>query len=700
VQAARALEGEPAVKRAPVSLALLGLVLSLAGACGAITGEASNQPRDPGNGSAPGGNNNPGPGGSSGPSGGGGNGSNIPPGGANPGGSPSPANPPSTMGPDAGAGGPAPPTTDPPPICAVSVVPVAPPRLLDLLAGPDARLRLQATVSGPAAPAQPTFTWKAMHDDAAPVAVSKVSAAGDAAEVPLPAPGRYRIDVSVTPTCTATVTATAASRDLRNVAYWVRLTPPRDKGSPAQEWPTQETLIQVGGSNLLTKVISLQRGDRVTIHPTDGEGYVIPSFVRVSSPQTSVRFEGNVMGASKFTADLDPRLFYDVLVVPNTSTQAPALIRGRRASELRAESFRLDDGVAVQGTVRAGPAPGAPQPGARVLLRAGALPSTIGTSAADGSYQLRARAGGFEVVVLPPAGSGLPEARLPAGDSLSIAGASVIGFRWNRPATVPLSVAVVDTAGKPIGQGASVRVEAEAELADVGVFDVELPTGPRSITAVGSLRLDGKTDTGGVAVFPAVAAGRYRVTVAPPPGATGAASLQTTVTAGAAGPHRLTLPLPVTLRGQLSPVSLTAGLRVLAIDEASMAPGEALTATVDATGAFSFAVTPARTYRLQIEPAQDRGVPRLFLGPTYVGTGDTTRAPLTLSPGIAFVGTITLDGGRVAGAVVQLFCTGAPPDCVDPGLPKLETARPLAETKTAADGRFQVQLPDPKLWDL
>ena len=73
---------------------------------------------------------------------------------------------------------------------------------------------------------------------------------------------------------------------------------------------------------------------------------------------------------------------------------------------------------------------------------------------------------------------------------------------------------------------------------------------------------------------------------------------------------------------------------------------------------------------------------------------------MTLSQGVTFVGTVTVEGKRLPDGVVQIFCTGQPPDCVEPQSPQLDAARPLAETKTGSDGRFQVHLPDPARWDL
>ena len=54
----------------------------------------------------------------------------------------------------------------------------------------------------------------------------------------------------------------------------------------------------------------------------------------------------------------------------------------------------------------------------------------------------------------------------------------------------------------------------------------------------------------------------------------------------------------------------------------------------------------------------------------------------------------------VPDSVVQIFCSGAAPDCRDDQNPQLDSARPLAETRAGPDGRFQVYLPDPASWNL
>ena len=60
------------------------------------------------------------------------------------------------------------------------------------------------------------------------------------------------------------------------------------------------------------------------------------------------------------------------------------------------------------------------------------------------------------------------------------------------------------------------------------------------------------------------------------------------------------------------------------------------------------------------------------------------------------MGTLTVEQTLVPGAVIQVYCTGLAPDCVDPAAPQTDAARPVGETVTDADGRFQVHLPDPR----
>jgi hypothetical protein len=77
------------------------------------------------------------------------------------------------------------------------------------------------------------------------------------------------------------------------------------------------------------------------------------------------------------------------------------------------------------------------------------------------------------------------------------------------------------------------------------------------------------------------------------------------------------------------------------------------------------------------------------LGSVIAGSADGSIPDRTVPRGLAFEGRVVGPVGRpVGGALVQLFCAGSTTHCVDPNLP-------LAETISAANGAFEVVLPDP-----
>jgi hypothetical protein len=298
--------------------------------------------------------------------------------------------------------------------------------------------------------------------------------------------------------------------------------------------------------------------------------------------------------------------------------------------------------------------------------------------------------------VLPPADSTLPEAHIENG--MVIVAPASLRFQWKALPSGRLDVAVVEPGGQPTIRRVRVRIEAEpGQLRDVGVFQTNLGD---AVVASGFLRREAFTDGGGIASFNSVPAGRYRVFAIPPAEAVDVALTAASVmVAGGQTSPRITLARPVPVTGKLAPATLTAGLRVVALDTEDNAPGESVTTTVDEGGQFTLPLAPGRNYRLQIEPAQERKLPRLFLGPV-TATGATTLPGVTVTQGVTFQGSVTMEQSLVGGAVVQVYCTGLAPDCVDPSAPQTDAARPVGETLTDADGRFQVHLPDPATWPL
>jgi hypothetical protein len=576
-----------------------------------------------------------------------------------------------------------------PPPCEVKILPQNPPRLIELLAGPASRLRVRAQASGPAAPAAPNWRWEVLFENLSPVSHT-VAGSADVIEIPLRSSGPYYIRAEAVAGCSSTITAVAASPSDRIATFWLRVSPPRVTGLPAQD-----TTIAVGGQYTPAKNIALERGLLVRIDPHDRNDNAIGSFIRVSSPQSTVRFEGhNKNSNTGFVPALLPLLSYDVLVVPDGPV-APALFRSFRPAQLVAPLFTLDPGVAVTGELRAGAGAGVPVAGARVLLRAGSLPSTIGSSDLYGQFELRARSGVlWGAVVLPPPGSSLPEAQLP--EVIDIGGsAAPLRFQWRALPSARLDLAVLEPGGQATSRPVRVRIEAVAgSLPDVGSL---LIGASAPVPASGFLRLESMTGAGGVASFAGVPSGRYLAIAIPPDGATGLAVTSALVEAGSAQTQRIALTRPVTVSGKVFPAVLSAGLRVIALDTETHSPGDLVSTTVDIDGQFVLALPADRSYRLQIEPAQERRLPRLFLG-EVTATGNTILPDVIIAEGVTFIGTVTVEQSVVPGAVVQVYCTGLPPDCVDPLAPETDAARPVGETVTGPDGRFQVHLPDPSRW--
>src|SRR5581483_10492458 len=92
---------------------------------------------------------------------------------------------------------------------------------------------------------------------------------------------------------------------------------------------------------------------------------------------------------------------------------------------------------------------------ARVILRAGALTSTVGASDATGAWTVHARAGTFALSVSPPAASGLPDLVLgasPAGLAIpDAASAGSADIAWAALTAAPVALTITGADGRPAG---------------------------------------------------------------------------------------------------------------------------------------------------------------------------------------------------------------------------------------------------------
>jgi hypothetical protein len=584
-----------------------------------------------------------------------------------------------------------------PPTCNVTIEAVEPTRLRDLPAGPAARLRVTARAEGALAPAKPAWRWTVLYEQRD--TVQTMTKGGDPAtiEFAIEKVGSYSISATASPACASTAYATAVPSSQAFASFWIRATAPPDRSLPPVD-------LQVAASSAMPSAhIDFPSGFPVTVDPRDQSGALPAYYLQIVGRRSTTRLERYIENSPVgFRAFLDPNVSYDMLIVPDgaASDTAPraflAITPMTFPSSLQQVFSR---GTRVFGHVRT--ATGALE-GARVRLRAGLLPSTLRTTDAVGAFELRARPGRFEVRVLPPPDSGLPEARVDEFHGVDIPSpepdALPLDFTYAALATTRLDLTITLPDGGAPGRMLNVELESDArDLADVGGF--KLADGSR-LAARGTLRVRKAATPGGLLTFTDVPRARYRATVLTE-GIAGVAvtTVDLDLTGGTGPVTARMLPLQPKTRvlGRLLPASQASGLKVMALDvgidgNAAASAGDPVLVGTD--GRFELPADPDHIYRLFVEPPPDRSLPRIPLqGRRALLTADTVD--YTLPRRLGLNGTVTSGGLPLAGAVVQVFCINVAPDCVDPSAPNLETTRPLDETVSAGDGSYQLSLPDP-----
>ena len=591
--------------------------------------------------------------------------------------------------------------------CALKIYPVSPARLTGLPAGESYRLRLEARPSGVMVPAAPMWRWRVTHGG---TEIPVTTVGGDPAVVELTTAltGIYDISAEIlgtTPPCADAVKASALLPNQQVKHYLIRATPPA--GSPLAP---KEVDFPVEAARPYTGIVNLTRGQELEVDAVDGQLALTSYYVRVTSPQSTSRLEGWVTGTAggaKFRRRVDASSIlrtFDVLVVPDVPTAMtgqpvlpPKLFSGLRLDQFPVTTFMIEAGARVEGTTRLGTAP---LGNARLRLRAGLLPSTVGWTNTAGSYELFARPapGRFEVRVLPPSDSGLPEAILPESSGLLIAGAAVVplDFTYKPTPTSSLDLTVLTPQGTAPGLAMEVLLESlPGALPDVGSFD--LPGGITA-TASGVVRLVRTSAASGTLRFDKLPRVRYKVTVTPPEALPGSAAITTAEISlegtQAAVSRTVTLARRSRILGQLTPVEVASGLNVRGLDSGEDGIRRVVTATVGADGHYQLPVDPGRVYRLFVDPPPDRRVPRVALTPVRARAtdlSDVQKLPRRLS-----VSGHTRSGAdAVSGVVLQVFCLGAAPDCIDPAAADVSNTLPVDETVSGADGSYQLYVPDP-----
>jgi hypothetical protein len=448
----------------------------------------------------------------------------------------------------------------------------------------------------------------------------------------------------------------------------LRLVPPSSVLAPPQE----RAIIIAGGADFSAGIVSLDAGNLFSLVVRTPAVEPVPAYVRFTSRATP---DAVVETFSDATGALNARLVpgrYDVLVVPTNPALPP---RAFLDWDPILGTLAIDNGITLGGSVL--DAAGAPVAGARVSLTSGGVPSTVATTAADGTFSLRWREGSTveKVTVVPPVGSDLPrlDAQVEIGAMMSIV------IRHAAVASSDVGNTLVRVGGTP------------AASTDV-LVDLALPM-------AGTIR-----DGGGTNVL-APAAGSHRITLRTDasgrlPAArfvdgTGSAFI---ASAGPGAIASIALPLggsldaaaPVTVTGHVLRSGGTdrGGARVRAMLTGALAHPGAPVPTVSAgsDGRFTLSLAAGASYEVTLsDPTYDDAA----LVVDIAAAATQNLGDRTLPAAIAISGEIRATGQSVGARAVGVAalcndtCTG------------IDRSRPLGDAVTDAAGRFVVAVPDP-----
>jgi hypothetical protein len=348
----------------------------------------------------------------------------------------------------------------------------------------------------------------------------------------------------------------------------------------------------------------------------------------------------------------------------------------------------LDAGTMVAGTVS--DAAGKPLMGATIVLRAGALVSTTGTTDATGAFHVRARAGTFGLTVVSTLAGGPLEATLDETAGIIVDAATPpapLAIKLQPGPLYDAAVALSAHEAASLSPATRVTLHALPDARLDGVATLTVGAGaPRPMT--GDVRLTLHPDGTGMINTGGLPRGQYQLTVFPATSSShdGVTTKTLDLTNGNVGPLALPLAQKVMLTGTLLPAA-AAGVHVVALDDGGLPIVEQSDAVEG--GVFAIPVSPNRIYALRAVPRPDQTLARMSFPVVTVANTNYVVQPRTMPAALLYAGRVvnpSLQG--VGTALVQVFCEASSASCVDP-------TTPVAETVTQSDGTFQLMLPDP-----
>jgi len=433
--------------------------------------------------------------------------------------------------------------------------------------------------------------------------------------------------------------------------------------------PPIDRMIRVnGGADYDLGAVVLEPGIPATGMVRTSGGTGVPAYMRISPLGMAGAITetfSNASGIYDVTLLNQP---HDVLVIPSSPTLAPQKFSWISSTT----SFTVSAGTAITGTVRHGVTPVS---GAKVQLTIGGVPTTLGTTAGDGSFTVRgiATAGAMvKVEVTAPAASGLP--RLESTAQFSVTGPIDILYSSTLQ-TRNIGGTEVRRGGALLGNKKVVLVGALSSIGNVTAGVTGNASGFARVT----------TTTNGSGVLPSLLA-----PAGPLSAVVTVLDSDLAVTAfntSAAVPALIDAPImkPFATKGiGQSPALDGIRLDLVPVDALALAGAPTLQLMSDSAGQFASSIADGGTYDAVFSDPQGRQGQRIVTDRTATSFASSYDLP----PAVSVSGTLSVTGNpnKLRGAAVTILCA----TCSGLG-----RERPIAETASDQAGDFVLAVPDP-----
>ena len=439
--------------------------------------------------------------------------------------------------------------------------------------------------------------------------------------------------------------------------------------APSNLAPPQDIVVQVHGGMNLSHMLPLDPGTEVIGFVKNGTTG-IPAYLEFT-PLVGPPVEAFSGPDGSFDVRLALQA-HTVLIVPSVAGLAPRLTTWMSG----VTTFAIDPGTSVTGVVR--DPSNAALAGAKVQLSIGGVPSTVATTAGDGSFTLQAvpmQGAQVTVSVTPPATSGLP--RLAATAQYDLSQSLQISYAGS-PSTCDLAATPVKRAGANQA-GAQITIVG-AIAGTVGTIATGAVSQPASATVLVAATANGS------GLLPATLVPRAPLSAVVQLAASDFAVASIDTSACAA--QTITAPPMIPATGITTDTHATAlaGVRVEAtptgvLAMANLVPVEATSTT---GGAFALQLASGGQYNVRFFDPAGRVAPLVVSNVAAAGVPASAGLPAAL----AITGPVMLsnDPNPIVNASVQVLCGS----CTG-----IDATVPLAATATDNTSHYAIAVPDP-----